>query len=133
MQLVSAGEAPIVTGDGPRRPILAGNGLGGVYVLDLLIEAYPPEDLLVIAPSETERHDWQPSLADWLGNGPCPSCRPERVNDPEVLEQIAEHDRDLLLSVFYTQIFRPSCSIRSTGRRSTSIPRCFRATVVRLR
>lgn len=91
----------------PRRPILAGNGLGGAYVLDLLIEAFPLDDILVIAPSETERHDWQPSLADHARECSVPVLRPDRVNDSDVLERVSEHHPDLLLSVYYTQIFRP--------------------------
>ncbi len=91
----------------PRRPVLAGNGLGGVYVLDLLIEAFPLDDILVIAPSEAERHDWQPVLADRARECGVAVLQPERVNDPDVLERVAVFGPDLLLSVYYTQIFRP--------------------------
>lgn len=91
----------------PQRPILAGNGLGGGYVLDLLLEAYGPQDLLVIAPPETERHDWQPSLAELAQQRSVTVVQAERVNEPEVLAQIVDHRCDLLLSVLYTQIFRP--------------------------
>lgn len=89
----------------PKRPILAGNALGGVHALELLVEAFPATDILVIAPPEPDRHEWQPSMAHAAQQRSVAFVQPERVNDSAVVDRIAEHEPDLLLSVYYTQIF----------------------------
>lgn len=90
----------------PQKPVLAGNSLAGVRVLDLLLECWPVEDVLVIVPPETVRHSWQPSLRDAAQRAGVTVIDPPDVNDPEVIDAITSHGADLLLSVYYTQIFK---------------------------
>ena len=89
------------------HPVLAGNSLAGIEVLGLLREAWPAEDILVVAPPEQGRHGWQPSLAAEARRVGVRVVQPEKVNAPEVIASLREHGADLLLSVYYTQIFRP--------------------------
>lgn len=90
------------------RPVLAGNSLAGCRVLDLLLEVYDRESVLVIAPPSTATADWHPSLAEHAGSLGVDVLVPDQVNDPWVLDRIKGHRADLLLSVYYTQIFRPA-------------------------
>jgi methionyl-tRNA formyltransferase len=88
--------------------VLAGNSLAGELVLDLVLERWPLDDVLVIAPLDTSKHGWQPSLGEAARARGCTLLQPERVNEASVLERVADHRPDLLLSVYYTQIFRPA-------------------------
>ena len=90
----------------PTRPVLAGNSLAGGYVLDLLLEGWAPADLLVIAPPGGPRHGWQPSLADHARRRGVAVLDPLDVNDGTVVDAVRAHGADLLLSVYYTQLFR---------------------------
>ena len=89
------------------RPVLAGNSLAGIEVLGLLCEAWPADDILVVAPPEPDRHGWQPSLAEEGRRVGVRVVQPEQVNAPDVIAALRSHGADLLLSVYYTQIFRP--------------------------
>lgn len=60
----------------------------------------------MIAPPDEVRHSWQPSLRDAAARAGVNTLNPENVNDPSVVHEISEHGADLLLSVYYTQIFR---------------------------
>src|SRR2546423_4522960 len=73
-----------------------------------MLELWPASDILALAPPESVRHEWQPSLADEARARGVPVAQPERVNDDHVLDRIRGHRPDLLLSVYYTQIFRPA-------------------------
>ena len=48
----------------PLRPVLAGNSQAAVDVLDLMVQVWDREAILVIAPPHGPKHAWQPSLAD---------------------------------------------------------------------
>lgn len=87
--------------------MLAGNSLAAVYVLDLMLEAWPATDVLVVAPPDALKHDWQPSLGAAARERGVETIEPERVNSPEVVEVLAARGSDLLLSVYYNQIFHP--------------------------
>jgi len=95
------------TRTGPNRPVLAGNSAAAIYVLELLLDEWAPSELLVIAAPDDESADWHPSLADAARRYDVPTWQPDRVNAPEAIEALRAHDCDLLLSVYYTQIFRP--------------------------
>lgn len=97
--------------------MLAGNSHAGVYVLDLLLEVWRRDDILVIAAPETKRHDWQPSLAARAAELEVPCLVPARVNDDDVVQAVADHQADLLLSVYYTQIFSAPLLEAITGAR----------------
>lgn len=75
-------------------------------MLDLLLEVWPAGDLLVIVPPETVRHTWQPSVREAALRAGVAVIDPPDVNDSLVLEAVSAHEADLLLSVYYTQIFR---------------------------
>jgi UDP-4-amino-4-deoxy-L-arabinose formyltransferase/UDP-glucuronic acid dehydrogenase (UDP-4-keto-hexauronic acid decarboxylating) len=92
----------------PRRPVLAGNSQAAVNVLDLLLEGWPADDVLVLAPPDEKKHGWQPSLAGAAREREITVLQPAKVNDPSVLDQLRGRDTDLLLSVYYTQIFSPA-------------------------
>src|SRR5262249_39830458 len=87
-------------------PVLAGNSHAAVYVLDLLLEAWPRDDILVIAAPDTKRHSWQPSLAERAAELDVRFIAPPKVNEPDVVQTVLDHHADLLLSVYYTQIFK---------------------------
>lgn len=91
---------------GPRRVVLAGNNEAGCLVLDLLLDALAPEDVLVIAPPGGVHHGWQPSLTAAAGERGVETIAPADVNDPETVERVRAHGAGLLLSSYYTQIFR---------------------------
>jgi methionyl-tRNA formyltransferase len=90
-----------------RRVVLAGNNLAAVYALDLLLEVVEPTDVLAVAPEPKRVADWQDSLESAAQAAGVPCIAPADVNDPEILERIGDHGADLLLSVYYTQIFKP--------------------------
>jgi methionyl-tRNA formyltransferase len=87
--------------------LLAGNSLAGCAVLDLLLEVWPPGDVLVVAPPPGSTAAWHPSLADHARGLGVDVIEPARVNDDSVVDRVVAHDTDLLLSVYYTQIFHP--------------------------
>lgn len=89
------------------RVVVAGNSRAAVEVLDLLVEAVPTDHLLAIAPPRAGRHAWQPSLAEHAGHRGVRCLQPEDINGGDVVDMVAGHRADLLLSVYYTQIFRP--------------------------
>lgn len=97
------------------RPVLAGNSLAGCHVLDLLLQSYPADDVLVIAPPAGTAPDWRPSLAARASEHGVEVIEPERVNDPWVIDRLTTHRADLLLSVYYTQIFHPALLAAVTG------------------
>jgi methionyl-tRNA formyltransferase len=88
------------------RIVLAGNNLAAVYALDIVLDALAPEAVLVLAPTRTGRPAWQTSLADHARARGVATLTPDDVNAPEVLRAVESHEPDLLLSVYYTQLFR---------------------------
>jgi methionyl-tRNA formyltransferase len=89
-----------------RRVVLAGNNEAGCLVLDLLLEALSPADVLVVAPPGGVHHGWQPSLAAAAAESGVTAIAPADVNAPETVERVRAHGAGLLLSIYYTQIFR---------------------------
>lgn len=89
------------------RVVLAGNGAAACATLALLRQARPAAELLVIAPPGGPLHSWQDSLQAVAGDAGVTCLAPARINDPQVVDQVAAFGADLLLSVYYTQIFRP--------------------------
>lgn len=88
------------------RVILAGNNLAAIYALDLLLDALPAENLLAIAPEGALHPGWQASLATHAGAQGVRTLMPPNVNAPDVLAEVEAHAPDLLLSIFYPQVFR---------------------------
>jgi methionyl-tRNA formyltransferase len=97
------------------RVVLAGNNLAAQYTFDVLCEAFRPQDLVVIGPHGDSRPTWQASLTDHAAARGVEVIAPPDVNAPDVLDRIAEHAPDLLLSVYYTQIFRDLLQVGSIG------------------
>lgn len=89
-----------------RRLILAGNNTAAQLVLDTALEALPPADVLCLGPHGGRHHDWQPSLVAHARRRGVGYLEPEDVNAPDVVEAIAAFGPALLLSVYYTQLFR---------------------------
>ncbi len=90
----------------PSRPVLAGNSHAAVYVLELLLEAWPADSILVIAPPGGVHHAWQPSLPAAASARGVEVIDPSDVNDAAVVDRVRAHGADLLLSVYYTQLFK---------------------------
>ena len=88
------------------RIILAGNNRPAIAVLDLLLERVGAPSLLVLAPPGGPRHGWQASLADAAADRGVRCLVPEAVNAPDVVEDVRSFGAGLLLSVYYTQLFR---------------------------
>src|SRR3954466_14898617 len=91
-----------------RRVVLAGNNRAATLVLDLLLDELVPDDVLVIGPAAGGSATWQPSLAEHARPRGVASLEPEDVNSPDVVDLIAAHRGGLLLSVYYSQLFRPA-------------------------
>jgi len=87
------------------RVLLAGNNEAACLVLDLLLEALPPGDVLAVVPPGGVHHAWQPSLERHAVAHGVPVLGPVDVNDDETLAAVAGHRAELLLSVYYTQLF----------------------------
>src|SRR4051812_22351352 len=91
-----------------RKIVFAGNGAAACASLDLVLSVLPPSQVLVLAPAGGPLHAWQDSLEAAAARRGVRCLTPERVNDPGVVAEIAAFEADLLLSVYYTQIFRPA-------------------------
>lgn len=91
---------------GASNIILAGNNRAAIDVLDLLRERLEPERLLCLAPAGPPRHGWQASLSQAAQERGVRCLTPEDVNDPETVGAVRRHQAGLLLSVYYTQLFR---------------------------
>ncbi|NYD24592.1 methionyl-tRNA formyltransferase [Kineococcus aurantiacus] len=89
-----------------RKVVLAGNNSPAIEVLRLLLERLDAGSVLAVAPTEGSKHEWQPSLADAAHAAGVRCLQPADVNDPSTIAAVREHDADLLLSVYYTQIFK---------------------------
>ena len=87
--------------------MLAGNNLAALYVLELLVAAVDTSDVLVIAPEPGRPSLWQASLASHAERLDVSYLSPREVNDEKIVRLVEEHGPGLLLSVYYTQIFRP--------------------------
>lgn len=87
--------------------MLAGNNLAARYVLELLLPVVEPSEILVIAPEPSDRSSWQESLTAHAERLGVASLSPRDVNDPDVVRRVTDHRPGLLLSVYYTQVFRP--------------------------
>jgi methionyl-tRNA formyltransferase len=87
------------------RVLLAGNNEAACLVLDLLLEALPPGDVLAVVPPGGVHHAWQPSLERHAAAHGVPVLAPLDVNDDATIAAVASHQAELLLSVYYTQLF----------------------------
>lgn len=96
------------------RFVLAGNGEPAIGVLDRLLETTDASSILCIGPGPGQRHSWQRSLAPAAVDRGVACLEPEDVNAPSVLDAVRDHRADLVLSVYYTQLFKPAF-IESTG------------------
>jgi len=76
-------------------------------VLELLLELLPPASILVIAPPDESKAGWQESLLEAARARGVESLAPVDVNERSVVDAVVAFDPGLLLSVYYTQIFRP--------------------------
>jgi methionyl-tRNA formyltransferase len=90
-----------------HRVVLAGNNQAAVYVLDLPLERLAPAAILAIAPPATSA-TWQVSLDEEARARDVHVIAAEDVNDDATVQEVREHQAGLLLSVFYTQMFRPA-------------------------
>lgn len=88
------------------RVVLAGNNSAAVRVLDLLLEAEISDNVLCLAPPPAERASWHRSLAPEAIDRGVRTLQPSDVNSPETIETIRSFEPTMLLSVYYTQIFR---------------------------
>ena len=84
-------------------------------VLELLLERLSPSSILVISPPQPARPDWQESLLLAAADRGVESMEPSDVNGPLVIDTVRAHAADLLLSVYYTQLFRPPLLEAVTG------------------
>jgi methionyl-tRNA formyltransferase len=87
------------------RVLLAGSNEAACLVLDLLLEALPPDDILAVVPPGGVHHAWQPSLERHATARGVPVLAPLDVNDDATLAAVTAHRAELLLSVYYTQLF----------------------------
>ncbi len=85
--------------------VLAGNNLAACHVLDLLVGALPVDQLLAIAPTGSARHTWQHSLASHAEERGVECLQPEDLNSEESVAAVRQFGGELLVSVYYTQIF----------------------------
>lgn len=88
------------------RVVLAGNNEAAVLVLELLLEALPVDHVLVIAPPGGPRHGWQRSLAHDAAQRGVRHLTPTDVNDVPTVDAVRAFGADLLLSVYYTKLFK---------------------------
>ncbi|MBC3763781.1 methionyl-tRNA formyltransferase [Quadrisphaera oryzae] len=93
------------TGSRARRVVVAGSHSPAVAALNMVLERVPAEDVLVIAPAGGRTHSWHDSLETAAVFRGVRATAPEDVNSPRVVEALAEHEPDLVLSVYYNQIF----------------------------
>lgn len=91
---------------GPPNVVLAGNNAPAVAVLDLLLEAVPAAQILCLSPPGPPRHGWQISLHRAAAARGVACLTPDDVNAAPVVAAVGEHRPGLLLSVYYTQLFR---------------------------
>jgi methionyl-tRNA formyltransferase len=89
-----------------HRVVLAGNNAAAVGVLDLLLETLPARAILTVAPPVVSGSDWQTSLSDASAERGVECITPRDVNDDQTLARVKEHGARLLLSIYYTQLFR---------------------------
>ena len=87
------------------RVVLAGNNLAATYVLDLLLEACDRTDILAIVPQPDKVAAWHVSLEVAARDAGVVCISPVDVNAPDVIRRVLEHEANLFLSVYYTQIF----------------------------
>jgi methionyl-tRNA formyltransferase len=88
------------------RITLAGNNLAAIYVLELLLEALPPDHVLVVAPPDQQRAPWHASLSAAGRDRGVETFQPVDAGSDEAIARIVGHQGDLLLSVYFTQVFR---------------------------
>lgn len=91
---------------GEHRVVLAGNNAAAVDVLDLLLEVLSKEAVMALAPPGTPRAAWQQSLSDAAAARGVECLTPTDVNDEATVTRLRAHAPTLLLSVYYTQLFR---------------------------
>ena len=94
--------------DLPRRPVLAGNNKAAVEVLELMLQLWDATEILVVAPPRGPQHSWQPSLAGHAATRGVEVVGPDDVNEGWIVDALRDRASDLLLSVYYTQIFSTS-------------------------
>jgi methionyl-tRNA formyltransferase len=73
----------------------------------LLAAVLPPADVLVIAPEPRRTAPWHVSLLAYAQQVGVRCIAPPNVNDDEIVREVQRHEADLLLSIYYTQVFRP--------------------------
>src|SRR4051794_2472872 len=82
-----------------------------------MVQVWNREEILVIAPPHGPAHAWQPSLADRAANLGVRVLTPSDVNDEVTISEIRRRASDLLLSVYYTQLFTTDLMEAVDGRR----------------
>lgn len=94
--------------------VLMGNNRAAIHCLEA-IRSRPTFDVLVVVPHARAVHSWHSSLHDHaIAQGVRSICNPKDVNHPLFLEHLRAFSPDLILSVYYDQIF---------GKELLSIPR----------
>lgn len=86
--------------------LLAGNNIAGQYALDVALDLLGPEAITVLAPPDPATHSWQVSLAGAARGAGVRTLTPEDVNAGPAVRDVAATRPELVLSVYYTQIFR---------------------------
>jgi methionyl-tRNA formyltransferase len=87
------------------KAILAGNNLAALHALDLLLEVLEHDAVMVIAPPPSSSPEWHVSLEEHTRAREVRVLTPQEVNAPTVLDEVVAFEPDLLLSVYYTQLF----------------------------
>jgi methionyl-tRNA formyltransferase len=87
--------------------VLAGNNLAATRVLDLLLEAFAPDEILVVAPTGASTHEWHVSLEAHARLHTVPVITPSDINAPEICGRLSSEQPRLFMSVYYNQVFGP--------------------------
>jgi methionyl-tRNA formyltransferase len=88
----------------PRRSVLLGKNALAVGCLRVLLDLGAHVVLAIADPSDDGTDGWQPSLARAAEAAGIPVIRPERINSPETVAEVASFAPDILLSCQYAQI-----------------------------
>jgi len=86
--------------------VLAGNNIAGQYALDVAVNLLGADAVTVLAPPDTSTAGWQVSLARSARALGVVTLTPADVNAQEAVSAVAEAAPGLVLSVYYTQIFK---------------------------
>jgi methionyl-tRNA formyltransferase len=88
------------------RLVLTGNNRAACLVLDLAVSLFGVEDVLAVAPAPGSGAAWHESLADRASAHGVQVFAPASINSTDAIERILRHRPELMLSVYYTQLFR---------------------------